>query len=323
MVGYNYSMNIISTAFVSLMLLDLLQPAIPIAAPAPDSQHSETGAGTLTVVTDSMQTAGSLPRGASHVPFLTVSLSASCESEIKVSSIDLTHIGLGLSTDIASVYAVDGFTRTTRAAHFDRQRNKATLRFRSLTLPKCGAATFTLFGDMRTDSQVASEHGIVLASVTDIVSSAKRTNLLSEDKTKKVLSVSPVQTEESLTVRLLPISTRIQYGNIETVARVQLTAGPGSAHLLKSITFTNAETARDMDLQWLSLETLSGTGLTAPVPRMRGYTATLQFSPTIVLQAGETKVLNLKAEIHASVRKKINFVIEEPSDIVATPYRAR
>ncbi len=316
-------MNIISTAFVSLMLLDLLQPAVSTAIPAPDTQYSERGSGTLTVVTDAVQTAGSLPQGASHVPFLTVSLSASCDSEIKVSSIDLTHIGLGLSTDIASVYAVDGFTRTTRAAHFDRQRNKATLRFRALTLPKCGAVTFTVLGDMRTDSQVASEHGIILASVTDIVSSAKRTNLTMDDPTKKVISMSPALAGESLTVRLLPTSAHVEYGHIESVARVQLTAGPGTAHLLKSITFTNVETARDMDLQWLSLETLSGTGLTAPVPHLRGYTATLEFSPTIILQAGETKVLNLKAEVHASRSKKINFVIEEPSDIVATPYHER
>lgn len=318
---YNYSMNIMSTAFVALMLIDLMQPALRSAVPSAQSQYFENGSGTLTVVTDSSHVIGSIPQGASRVPFLTVSMSASCESDIRVTSIDLKHVGLGSSQDIASVYAVEGFTRITRVAHFDVRRSDLTLRFRSLVLPKCGAVTFTVHGDMKSDAAVAAEHSIVLSGLQGIVSNAKQIDLSTGDPTRKV--ISPSGSAGSLTIRMLPTNARVRYGRIETVARVQLTAGPKTSQLLKRITFTNTETARDMDLQWLSLETLSGNPLTAPVPRMHGYRAIFDFSPSYILDAGQTLVLNLKAEARGSQTKKINFMIEETADVVATPHRER
>src|SRR6185295_11827574 len=91
------------------------------------------------------------------------------------------------------------------------------------------------------------------------------------DDSERVLAVP--SNGGTLTARLLPVNPRVSYGRIETVARIQLTADSKSAHLLRSITFTNQGSARDMDLQWLKLEMLSGSVLTAPVPHMDAYTA--------------------------------------------------
>ncbi len=314
-------MNFTSLGIVSLMLIDLMQPLVTSPLPSSRTRYSDSGSGILTVVTDTPDVIGSIPQGATRVPFLTVSMSASCDADIRVTSVDLRHEGLGNSQDIASVYAVEGFSRISRVARFDAKRSALTLRFRSLVLPKCGAVTFVVYADMKTDAAVAAEHSIVFSESSGILSTARQLTLSAGDLTKLV--IAPQGSAGSLTVRMLPVHARVSYGRIETVARIQLTAGSRTAQLLKRITFTNEATARDMDLQWLSLEMLSGTVLTAPLPHMRGYKATLVFDPTFVLHAGQTVVLNLKAEVRGSQSKKIEFGIEEQSDIVSSPYRER
>lgn len=314
-------MNFSSSAIVALMLIDLMQPIVTAPVSSSETRHFDSGSGTLTVVTDTQGTLGSIPQGATRLPFLTVSMSASCDADIRVMSVDLKHEGLGNSQDLASVYAVEGFSRISRVARFDANRSALTLRFRSLVLPKCGAMTFVVYADMKTDASVAAEHSIVLSDPSAILSTARRLTVSEGDATKLV--IAPQGSAGSLTVRMLPVNPKVSYGRIETVARIQLTAGSRTSQLLKRITFTNEATARDMDLQWLSLEMLSGTVLTAPLPHMRGYKATLVFDPTFVLHAGQTIVLNLKAEVRGSQSKKIQFGIEEQSDIVASPYRER
>ncbi len=314
-------MNFVSPAIVALMFIDLMQPAVTAPASSSATRYTDSGSGTLTVVTDAPDTIGSIPQGATRVPFLSVSMSASCDADIRVMSVDLAHRGLGNSQDLLSVYAVEGFSRISRVARFDAKRSALTLRFRSLVLPKCAAITFIVYADMKTDAVVAAEHSIVLSDASTILSTARQLSLSEGDGTKLV--IAPQGSAGTLTLRMLPVSPRVSYGRIETVARIQLTAGSRTSQLLKRITFTNDETARDMDLQWLSLEMLSGSVLTAPLPHMRGYKATLVFAPTFILHAGETIVLNLKAEVRGSHSKKIQFGIEEQSDIVASPYRER
>lgn len=314
-------MTITSTFLVGLMLMDLMQASLPPVMREDQIHSSVSGSGTLTVSIDADSTIGSVPKGAERVPFLTLNFSASCDSDIALQSIELKHAGLGKPEDIASVYAVEGYTRTTRAATFDRRSGRTTLYFRSKKIPKCSAATVSIYTSIRPDATVGSEHAIVLESASAIHSSAKQTVLSQYDPTKIVIPGSPEQ--GSITARMLPVSGRPRFGFVETVARIQLTADSKHGHVLKSIRFTNEEDARDMDLQWLRLELLSGSVLTSKTPRMKGYNAILQFSPTFILRAGSTVVLNLKAEVRAGVRKKIRFIIEEPADIVASPYRER
>lgn len=307
---------------VALMLLDFMHPSEPAAtALQTATRYEASGSGQLTIAVEDELQLGSVARGATRVPFLVLNLSASCESDIKIQSLELRHTGLGSADDITSVYAVDGYTRVTRSAQFDRSGKTAILRFRSHVIPKCSATSLTIFADMSQDATVASEHGIALSGLHGIMSTAKETVLSSGDDKKTVVAL-PV-TAGKLTARLLTISGPIRYGRIETVARLQLTADVKSAQLLKRITFTNDGRARDMDLQWFSLQKLSGTVLTRLAPRMRGYTITLDFSPMFILHAGQTIVLNLKAEVRGSQSKTVSFIIEEPSDIAASPYRER
>lgn len=315
-------MNLTSAALVAYMLLDFMQPLSSGVPAAPnDTAYSVSGSGELRVVMDTAQSIGSVPRGASRIPFLTVDLSASCDSDVRVDSLELTHAGLGSSDDIARIYAVDAFRRITRAASFDHGSRKAVLRFRSLRVPACGAVQFQILGDMRRDAIVASEHGVDVSGPLAVTSSAKKVVFVQSDDTRRVVSAPTVA--GSVTVRFLPIGSRLQSGRRETVARLQISADNVAAHLLQKITFRNRGSARDMDLQWLSLETLSGTVLTPPVSRMRGIDSTLAFDPTYVIHAGQTIVLQLKADVHGSQSKTVDFFIEEPSDVVVMPYRDR
>lgn len=314
-------MNIVSGTIVALMLLDVLAPMPKPEPPTIEAVFSVEGYGELSVIAASAPTLGSVPKGAQRVPFLTLHLSASCEKDITLDTLTVKHVGLGLSHDIASVYAVQSFRRITRATHFDARSGEAVLRFRGLVVPKCGAAEVEIVGDMSADSASASEHALEIPSPRSIVSSAKKTNLSTGDASERVIA-SPMQSG-TITVRFLRISGRPSYGRIETVARLQLKADNAHSHLLKRITLTNRGTARDMDLQWLSIETLSGKKITTSSPRMKGSVVTLEFNPTHELGASETIVLNLKAEIRGSQTRTIDFHLEEESDLVALPYRGR
>ncbi len=315
-------MNLASTALVAYMFLDFMAP-LPLLNPVEtgSSALSVTGAGDLAVSVNQPQSIGSVARGATRIPFLNINLSASCESDIRLSSIDLKHIGLGSISDIAGVYALDGFARVTRSARFDTQSSTATLRFRKLTIKKCSAVNLTVMADISTTATVASEHGMSVSDAATIISSAKKVALTQGDSSLRV--VPAPSNVGTLTARFLPVYGPIRYGREETVARLQLTADTRNAHLLKKITLTNTEDARDMDLQWLKLETLSGQQLTPAAARMHDYTAVLEFSPTYILSAGKTIVLNLKAQVRGGQSKKVNFELEEPSDLVAVPYNER
>jgi hypothetical protein len=315
-------MQIVSFSIVALMLIELLSASQPVQVTNNERTiHTGLSGGQLTVLMEPSAITGSAPQGASRIPFATLNLSASCDADIPVESIDISHVGLGSTDDIAALYAVDGFTRVTRASHFDGRRRIATLRFRKLVVPRCSAVELSILGDLSPNATVASEHAVTLAAPSDIHAGASSVTLRTGDATRRVVPV-PLSLG-TLSSRMLPVSKRVRYGHIETVARIQLSSSTKSAHVLKQIRFHNDGDARDMDLQWLSLETLSGTGLTFTLPRMRGYDAVLDFNPSFILSAGQTVVLNLKATVRGSLSKKIDFTIEEPSDIVAAPFQER
>ena len=314
-------MQLASAFLVSFMLMDYLHPTISAPFPQSDTTYAVAGNGSLAVTVEETQTVGSVPKSATRIPFLTLNLSASCDKDIKVESIEIRHLGLGRVTDIAGLYAVTGFQRVTRSAHFDSNRISTSLRFHPLIIPKCGGVELRILGDIAASAETAGEHGIALIDADPVHSTAKQTTVTVGDSTERILTVP--ENGGMLTARFLPVAKSLRYGRTETVARLQLTADSKTAHLLKKIMFTNQADARDMDLQWLKLETLSGSVLTPATPRMKGFTATLEFNPTYILHAGETLVLKLTAEIHASQSKKINLHLEQPSDLFATPYHER
>lgn len=279
------------------------------------------GVGTLTVSSSEAPVIGSVPQGASRVHMMTLNLSASCDADIAVSQIDVRHVGLGAVSDITGLYLMSDTTRISRSVAFDHSGD-ASLRLRSFTLPKCGAVRVKLLADFSRDANVASEHGVEITSSAGVISTAKE--VIVEHAASDMTFATSRTNGGELTVKFLSAASRlVRYGRTETVARLQLSADAKSGHILRSITLTNDATARDMDLINLSLQTTSGKTLTVVAQRMKGKQVTLEFQPTYILNSSQTVVLLLKAQINGSITRKINFILEEESDLDASPYRSR
>jgi hypothetical protein len=313
-------MQPIAATLVALSLFDFM----PVSAPpskAPIESFSPSGKGELTILADKSQQYGSVLKGQTRIPFLTLDLSASCDADIALSDITVTHSGLGKASDVANIYLSDGLRRISRAQHFGSSLPEATLHLQGVTLPKCGALHLTLYADMSMTADTAGEHALNILRPEQIVSSAKKTTLRFSDSTERILTAS--KEEGTITVRSLPIQGPLRYGRIESVARLQFTADSTVSHQLKSITLTNQADARDYDLIRFTIETRSGEVLTPYAHHMDGRTVTLDFVPSFILSRSQTIVLLVKAEVHASQGRKVDFVLEEPSDLKATTYRER
>ena len=307
-------MKILSTVFIGILSLGLTSPAF-----ADEPAISIGGKGDLQISIESAPLLGSVARGASRIQLAELNVSASCDEDIKIDSIEVTHTGLGLAADISGVYIHDGLRRISRARKFDTRSRKATLRVTSFTVRKCEAVRLNVLVDIASDATVASEHGITIDSAAAVTSSAKTTTLLRSDSTERIIT-SP-KDEGSITVNFLPIKGPLRYGRMETVARLQLTSDSKHSHLLKSVTFKNLGDARDMNLINFTLQNRKGDILSPVAQRMRGLFVQLEFDPTVILERGTTAVFLLKAQINASQSKTINFTIEEPSDLHSTLYR--
>lgn len=278
------------------------------------------GDGTLTVSASATPRVGSVPQGASRVPMLQVDLSASCEADIAVSELAVRHAGLGDPGDISGVYVLEQGRRISRSATFDGD-GVARLRLRQLQVPKCESVSLQIVGDLSRTAAPAGEHGAELRMSYDVVSTAARTELTTGNQL--TISTSPTAAG-AVSVKFLSVNPRlIRYGRIETVARLQLTADGSSDQLLRSITLTNNESARDFDLINLSLQTSSQKVLSSTASRLNGKQVTLTFEPSYVLKRGQTVVLLLKAEVRGSVTRKVQFMLEEESDLDASVYRSR
>ncbi len=313
-------MNSLTSLLIAFSLFDAIpQPVTPVIEPR--IYYAASGEGELLVQQDRESVIGSVPLGASRVAVRTVNLSASCDADVTVDSILLQHSGLGQVTDVKGVYFTDGDRRVSRSSRFDSQSRQTQLHFPNFVIPKCSARTLSIRMDFSPRASVASEHGVRIVSPESIGSSAKEVTLTEVDA-KSSTYTTPYRLG-TISVNFLPIRGPLRYGRVETVARIQLTSDDVSSHILKKMTLKNTEDAHDMDLVYFRLENTRGELLSAPATRMHGDTVVIEFSPTYLLDSRKTVVVLLKAEVRASQRRKVNFTLEEASDLVSIPVRPR
>jgi len=316
---YNQTMRLLPAILIAFNIFDFV-PRPPAQEQVPNYFYTEQGKGVLTATVGLTQLIGSVPRGATHVPLLNFNLSADCSQDITVESVTLTHVGLGRTSDIDGVYLSDGNRRLTRAQKFDQRSSDAVLRFSPLLqISKCEAVPVQVLVDFSPDADVASEHGIKLDRASDIQSTAKSIVLSVGDATRRAIT-TPGQAG-TITVNFLPIYGRLRFGRIETVARLQITADNKASHLLKKLTLKNQGDARDMNLTEMTLQTRSGTVLTAIAHHLTGTKVTLIFSPSYILRRGERLLLLLKAQVNINPQHKVDFYLEEPSDLESGIYQ--
>lgn len=267
---------------------------------------------TLTVNTVSPEFS-TIPLGAQRVAMQTVELSASCEADVTVSALTMTHGNLGSATDIERIYAMEGSRRISRTASFSGNTSQATLRMPAFRIAKCQKRTVVIMADFSPDAAAQGEHSVFIASSEDIKTDAAsvRATLTSNLGSSRVAPVS----QGTIEVEYLPVLTSTTYGAGRTLMRMRLTARDED-QFVYSVTLTNAGKARDADVKNLSLGTRAGT-LTDVVASMAGDKVTLTFDPPLRLDRGEDILLLLKGDVRASRKKTIDFEVEEASDITA------
>ncbi len=288
---------------------------------ASDTHDFGKGTGSLSLIVRPVSDESSAPLGATRIPMLDIYAWASCEADVKIEELGLLHVGAGKPADLSGVYLADDGRRLSRVVTFNAN-GEAWVRPQALMIKKCDAVKLGVFADISPSASPTGEHGISLALADRVISSAKIVSVTRSDE-RSVITTAARQSGV-ITAHFLPLQGGyLRYGRRETVARLQLSADGKANHLLKKITLTNLENARDMQLVDFIIETRDGKTLTRVAQRMQGKKVTLTFDPTYILRRNQTVMLLVKAEMRASANTKARFTLEEEADLEAKEYQGR
>lgn len=288
---------------VSLVLF--ASPAIALAA------------GSTLDATFAVSAPASLPQGAQRVHMGSISLEASCEDAVTVSAITLKHTGLGDADDISGVYVMEKNRRMSRVRTFTRSDATVELKLSALSVPACSTRTIDVLADLSPNAAANGEHGLSLLS---IASDADSTNIKSQRQT--VPSRTTPAVSGAVSVDHLPVRTKVAYGKDRTIARIKLEA-EGNDQAIHSMTFTNDGKARDKDLKNIRLLKPDGTSVCSEASRLDDDTVHFACDVPLLVRKGESRILEVHADIMSGQRQTIDLRIEEPSDISATIAKQR
>lgn len=283
------------------------------------SQPAFTATPKLTVTSESASQTGAVPRGAQRVPFLTLTLQASCDAAIDVTGIRIWHGGAGEPADLERIYAMEEGRRLTRSTSFSNKERSATLALRSFSVPACGKRTLTIAGDLAATAATSGEHRLTVKGSADII--APGATVSGAGVVSGTLYTTPAN-RGTVEIEYRKTLSRLTYGSDRTVARILLRAKERNQELL-SITLTNNGSARDSDIQNIFASLSNGEPLSLTAATLDGDTVTLLFDPPLHLNRNSEILLSIHADIRASVRRTIRLLIEEESDVVAREARSR
>jgi len=297
---------VISAVFVSYFLHQFQVPPDPVIR-----DH-----GSLTVEVQEFSDA-SVPLGAQRVLMLQLQLTADCSGPVDVRSVSLQRRGLGANDDMKGVYIAEGHRRVSSVRPIARRDGSVHVYFRTLSLRACEKKTLMVFANFSSNASITGEHRILL---TDIDAGASAVHTLRRetrpsDSRMRTVGVPVGQ----ISVDYLRLTTPVRYGNHRLISRFRLTADNRSDHRVHAISFTNTGTASDADLQNLSIE-FRGRDVTTVATHMDGDRVRLAFEPPFLLRKNHTLQFGLRADVRASRKRTIQFVIEEESDIEAVPF---
>ena len=260
-----------------------------------------------------------VPRGATHVRMLSLSMRASCERDVIVKNIRVQLIGPGDKDDISSVYLMKGFRRLTRGRKFSSDRD-AELRMRQFTIPACGTEQLDVAFDFERTATVGGKFILGIDKEADIITDADIVEAVYPLRSAiSSSSTTPYQTGE-ISVQFLPIAGAISAVRDELLARFYIEADSKSHHLLRSITLTNKGSAEDDNLRNMYITRNRGRAITPIVSKLDGSEGTFMFSSPFFLRSGQKVLFQLRGSAYTS-SKTINFTLEEPSDLVSFPSR--
>ncbi|MEK7563863.1 MAG: hypothetical protein AAB544_05745 [Patescibacteria group bacterium] len=277
-------------------------------------------ASTLTVAVEPSMTL-SAPRGAQHVEMLGLSLKADCTGDIAVEEVRLRRRGLGFATDIAAVYAEMEGLRVSNSATAARD-GSIDLRLSRVAVDACGSANLTIFMDLSAEADVASEHRIELRGQDAVTAPGVAVKLSSVPASVRTVRTAG-DTTGSVAVEYLRLLKPVRYGTRRVVARLKLSVSGNRAQEIRRIVFTNAGSAKNMDLRMISLRDARGQRLSSTVDHLQGDRVVILLDPPLRIERGGTRTVELTADVMASVRKTVRLLIEEPGDLISEEARGR
>lgn len=264
-------------------------------------------------------TNGSVPRGALRVPFLQLTLTATCENDVPVRSVEIRHTGNGDTADIRSVYAmIDGVRVSDVRTPSSTKEGRVTLRLRGVTVPACGVKQLMIVADMEADAAVGGEHFFILETADGLDVDGMSVRYTDVKPTTMPSVRTTPATSGTVNVAFLELRKPVRYGANRTVSRFTLKAQDKDLQAL-SMTLTNDGSASDADLRNLSLVTSSGERVTKIESKMDGDVVTLTFDPPFKLEKNASKLLELRADIRSSRKRTIRFTLDELSDLLVMP----
>ncbi len=272
----------------------------------------------LSATVEAVPTTGSIPQGAQRVGMLTVALAADCKADVTVTSLEVTHMGLGSARDLSRLYLLEGSQRISRGAA-PSDKDPTTLRLKAFTVPACGSRTLTVAADFSASAAAAGEHRLSLEAVE---ASAPVTIEAASARLIRA-TVTPSADTPQVTAAFLPVRTSQLYGGNRTLARVRLSNEGDHAVIVTAVTFTNDGSARDADLQDIALYASDGTRLSEAVEQLEGSIVRLDIDTVFRLDSRDEKVLELRGDVRASRKRTIEFIVEEASDVEAAAARRR
>ncbi len=277
----------------------------------------------LTIVQTPARLTVSVPQGAQRVPMASMALTASCAGDVTISAIKVRHEGLGGEEEIRGLYAVDiKGKRMTNAVTFQGTPPKATVRFRTFTIPQCTTVTINLLADITDNAKAGSEHRVSITATNDVESTAETVAVQSSAGRTSTVRLAPA-TNGVISVKYPSIPVALRFGADRVVARLQLTANGEEDHLIDSITLTNQGKARNGHLQNLTVQTSAEVTLSDEVAQLDGDSVTFHFSPPLLLERNQTRLLNVHADVRAGVKLTVKLMVEEPSDLAAHARKQR
>lgn len=260
--------------------------------------------------------AAAIPRGAQRVTMLEIRMTAACDADVPVRSITLFHEGRGASEDLTSVYLVREGRRVTRGRAFASPGEPLFFPLpRDFSVPACRTVALQALADFSAGAAVAGEHALAIRSPEGIDAGGTSVSLLSMTQPAGIRRTASGEAG-SISVTFLPLIGRVRYGAQRTVARMSLTADGDSDQWLDAVMLTNDGSARGTDLQNLSLQTQRKTVL-ARAAALEGSVVCFILEEPLFIERGQTVRVDVRADVWASRRRTILFLLEEASDLAS------
>ncbi len=255
----------------------------------------------------------SIPRGATRVAMLQLTFTASCAEPVTVHSLTVQHIGLGLWSDFAGIYALQNARRVSGVTQLSGEGD-AVLRFRGVVIPACGTLDVVIAADIAADAQTGGLHGLRIAGAQALETTDARI-AVEQQGADMAATVIPAP-DSGLEVAVTAPKQTLRYGKNRILGTVTLRARGSDGIAVSAITLTNKGTANDENLRNVHLEfqgkSISGNAL------LQGGKVVLALSSPLAIRSRGSVRLTLRGDVVSGTYRTVDFRVESAGDIAAT-----